>query len=264
MLRLSCAFLLSMFAGDLALQARAQTCGANAQSPISTDRPQITSSSVVVPCRSLQFENGFEEIGSGGQRGFDFPETSVRFGAANKTELRFSVPNYFQNDDTGSSFASGLGDLSIGFKQQLGPTRGGFDVSLIPSVSFPTGAHLITSHGYDPNLQLPWSRSLTKTWTAAGMFSVSWPTEGTQRNLTGQASTYFDRQLTEAWDAYAEYSGAFPQRGGPQHTVDIGTAYKITPHQQFDVHCNFGLAAATPDFAIGFGYSVRFQVFRAK
>jgi hypothetical protein len=181
--------------GTLALQAKAQTCGSNAQSSISTDRPQITSSSVVVPCGSLQFENGFQETSNGGQRAFDFPETSVRFGIAGKTELRLGVPDYFYNDDTSSGFSNGLGDLSLGFKQQLGPTRG-FDVSLIPSVSLPTGANLISSHGYDPAVQLPWSRALTKNWTAAGMFSVMWPTEAARRNLTGQSSVYFDRQLT--------------------------------------------------------------------
>ena len=70
--------------GSLSPRAKAQPCGANAQSPIATDRPQITASSIVVPCGSLQFENGFEETENGGQRGFDFPETSVRFGVANK------------------------------------------------------------------------------------------------------------------------------------------------------------------------------------
>ena len=170
-----CAVLLRRFcvmAGALALQAKAQTCGANAQSPIATDRPQITSSSIVVPCGSLQFENGFQETSNGGQRTYDLPETAVRFGIASKTELRFAAPDYFFNDDTASGFASGFADLSLGFKQQLGPTRGGFDVSLIPSVSLPTGANLISSHGYDPTVQLPWSRSLSKNWTAAGMFSA--------------------------------------------------------------------------------------------
>jgi hypothetical protein len=250
--------------GTLALQIQAQTCGANAQSPISTDRPQITNSSVVVPCGSLQFENGFQETGNSGQRSFDFPETSVRLGIAGKTELRLAAPDYFYNDDTSTGFANGFGDLSVGFKQQLGPTRGGFDVSLIPSVSLPTGENLISSHGYDPTVQLPWSRSLTKNWTAAGMFSLMWPTEAGRRNLTGQSSVYFDRQLRQTWDAYAEYSGVFPQRGGPQHVIDFGTAYKPSPHQQLDFHCNFGLSAATPDHSIGFGYSVRFQVIRSR
>jgi Putative MetA-pathway of phenol degradation len=255
--------LLSVMAGTLALRAKAQTCGTNAQSPIATDRPQITNSSVVVPCGSLQFENGFQETGNGSQRSLDIPETSVRFGIAGKTELRFTAPDYFHNDDTASGFINGFGDLILGFKQQLGPI-GGFDISLVPSVSLPTGANLISNHGYDPTVQLPWSRSLTKNWTAAGQFSLAWPTESTQRNLTGQSSLYFDRQLTPPWDAYVEYSGAFPQRGGPQHLIDFGAAYKPTPHQQLDLHCGFGLSAATPDYFIGFGYSVRFQVIRSR
>jgi hypothetical protein len=143
MLRSNFVLFLSVTMGTLALDAKAQSCGVNAQSPIATDRPQITNSSVVVPCGSLQFENGFQETGNGGQRIFDLPETAVRFGIPSKTELRFAAPDYFFNDDTASGFANGFGDLSVGFKQQLGPTRGGFDVSLIPSVSFPTGANLI-------------------------------------------------------------------------------------------------------------------------
>ncbi len=262
MLRFTFALFLSLMTGTFALQAKAQTCGANAQDPIATDRPQITSSSVAVPCGSLQFENGFQETSNGGQRSYDLPETLMRFGIAGKTELRLAAPNYFFNDATASGFATGLGDLSLGFKQQLGPTRGGFNVALIPSVSLPTGANLISSHGYDPTVQLPWARSLTKNWTVAGMFSLMWPTEAGRRNLTGQSSVFFDRQLTSPWDAYIEYSGAFPQRGGPQHVIDFGTAYKPTPHQQLDFHCAFGLSAATPDHSIGFGYSVRFQMFR--
>jgi Putative MetA-pathway of phenol degradation len=258
------ALFFSVIAGTLAFHSKAQTCGANAQSPITTDRPQITSSSVIVPCGSLQFENGFQETGNGGQRSFDLPETSVRFGIASKTELRIAVPDYFFNDETSSGFATGLGDLSVGFKQQLGPTRGGFDVSLIPSVSLPTGANTISSHGYDPTVQLSWSHSLTKNWTVAGMFSLMWPTEAARRNLTDQSNMYFDRQITAPWDAYVEYSAAFPQRGGPQNVIDFGTAYKPTPRQQLDFHCSFGLTAAAPDHSIGFGYSVRFQAFRSK
>jgi hypothetical protein len=264
MLRSTFVLFLSVAAGSLALQAKAQTCRTNAQSAIATDRPQITNSSVVVPCGSLQFENGFQETRNGGQRSFDLPETAVRFGIAGKTELRFAAPDYSFNDGTASGFANGFGDLTVGFKQQLGPTRGGFDLSLIPSMSLPTGANLISSHGYDPAVQLPWSRSLTRTWSAAGMFSLTWPTEAARRNLTGQSSLYFDKQLRSPWDAYVEYSGAFPQRGGPQHVIDFGTAYKPTPHQQLDFHCGFGLSAATPDKSIGFGYSVRFQVIRSR
>ena len=264
MLRYNFVLFLSVTTGTLALQAKAQACGANAQTTIATDRPQITNSSVVVPCGSLQFENGFQETSNGGERSFDLPETAVRFGIAGKTELRFAAPDYFYNDDTASGFTNGPGDVSLGLKQQLGPTRGGFDVSLIPFVSLPTGSNRISSHGYDPAIQAPWSRALTKNWTAAGMFSLLWPTESGRRNLTGQSRLYFDRQLRQTWDAYVEYSGSFPQRGGPQHVIDFGTAYKPSPNQQIDLHCNYSLSAATPGHSIGFGYSVRFQVIRSR
>ncbi len=269
MCRPACVLLLSMLVGTIGGHAQTKSCGADAQSTIATDRPQITSSSIVVPCGSLQFENGFQATGDGGQSSYDLPETSVRFGVAGKTELRFMVPDYYWDIATASGAATGLGDLSVGFKQQLGPTRGKFDLSIIPSVSFPTGANAISSHGYDPTVQLPWSRSLSKNWTLAGMFSVMWPTQAvangsTKRNLTGQASAYFDRQLTPPWDAWVEYSGSFPQRGGPQNIIDFGTSYKITPHQQLDFHAGFGLSAAAADHTIGFGYSVRFQVIRSR
>ena len=81
--------------------------------------------------------------------------------------------------------------MSLGLKQQLGPTKG-FDVSIVPSVSFPTGANAISSHGYDPSLQLPWSRGLSKNWTVAGMFSVAWPTQARKRGH--EAKHYRARQ----------------------------------------------------------------------
>jgi hypothetical protein len=55
-----------------------------------------------------------------------------------------------------------------------------------------------------------------------------------------------------------------PERGGPQNLIDFGAAYKPSLHQQLDFHCGFGLSAALPDHVIGVGYSVRFQVIRAK
>jgi hypothetical protein len=259
MVRAERTLVLLVLAAVLALQARGTKCSADSQSLIATDRPQITESSIVVPCGSLQFENGFAETGDGGQHGLDLPETWMRFGTPGKGELRFAVPDYFTNDDTSSGFSSGVSDVSVGYKQQAGPARG-FNVSVIPSLSLPTGANRISSHGYDPSLQIPWSRSLTKNWSAAGMFSVADPTQPAGRNLTGQSSVYFDRQLTQPLDAWVEYSGSFPERGGPQHILNFGACYKPSLHQQIDFHWSFGLSAAAPDYWIGLGYSVRFQL----
>jgi hypothetical protein len=250
--------------GTASLYGQDRADSSSTQPAITTDRPAITDSSIVVPSGDLLFENGVTETGNQGQHSFDFPETLSRFGLTSKTELRFSTPDYFQNFSTGSGFGSGWGDLSLGVKQQLVARSGGFDASLVVAVNFPTGANTISSHGYDPLLQLPWSHPISKNWRAAGMFSLLWPTEGSRRNLTGQASFLLDRQITSQWDAFVEYGGEFAQRGSPQHVLHAGTAFKLTSNQQLDFHCGVGLSSAAVDHFIGFGYSFQFQAYRRK
>ena len=200
---------------------------------INTDRPAFADSSVVVAKDSLQIENGFlDTVGT-----LDFPETLFRYGLTDKTELRFAAPDDYQQP-------SSYSDPLFGIKQQLGPIAG-FDVSLVVSLSFP--------HGLKPQVQLPWSRKLSKNWTAAGMLSVYWPVEG-------QDTFLLDRQLTGPWDAFIEYAADLPKRGGPEDILHVGTSYKVTPNQQLDFHFGFGLSAAAPEHFIGFGYSVLFTL----
>jgi hypothetical protein len=262
LVRILAALLAFILAGIAPLHGQDQAPDATAPGPISTDRPAVTNSSVVVPSGSLQAENGFLETTSQGQSIVDGPETLVRFGVARRTELRFTAPDYFRNLNTGDTSASGFGDFAFGVKQQLGPTPGRFDLSVILFLSFPTGAKIVSSGGYDPGLQVPWSRSLSAKWTAAGMLSVYWPTQGRTRNLTGESTFLIDRQLTKPWDAFVEYAGDFPETGGPRHLLHFGTALKIAQQQQIDFHVGVGLSSAAVDHLVGIGYSFRFQAIR--
>jgi hypothetical protein len=144
----------------------------------------------------------------------------------------------------------------------VGPTPGKFDVSVILFLSFPTGANTVSSGGYDPGFQLPWSRALSANWTAAGMFSVYWPTQGRTRNLTGESTFLLDRQLTKPSDAFIEYAGDFPEAGAPRHLLHFGTARKIAQQQQIDFHVGVGLSSAAVDHLIGIGYAFRIQAIR--
>jgi hypothetical protein len=256
--RISSAWLIALLGGTVLLRAQSQP---DSDGPIATDRPSVANSSVVVPKGSVQFENGFLITGNQGQRSLDGPEASVRFGLASTTELRFSAPDYYADVPSAAGVVSGFGDLTVGVKQQLGPT-GGFDVSVIVFLSIPTGAHALSSHGYDPGLQLPWSRKLSANWTAAGQFAIYWPTQVDARNRTGEFTCLLDRQLAKPLDAFIEYAGDFPQHGGPRHLLHFGAAFKITSRQQLDVHYGIGLSAAAVDHFIGIGYSFRFQALR--
>ena len=226
-------------------------------SSIATDRPAVTDSSVVVPVGTMQFENGFADTVSQGRRTLDGPETWVRFGVVTKTEWRLVAPNYFGPQGV----RSGFGDLAIGVKQQLGPVAG-FDVSAVLTLSLPTGANAISSHGYDPSLQVAWSRSLSANWTVAGMLSVYAPTVNGSRLVTGESTLLADRQLTKTCDAFVEYVGDFPEHGGPRHLLHFGGALKLKANQQVDVHVGVGLSAAAVDHLVGVGYSFRFSALR--
>jgi len=260
LVRISTVLMAFILSGMPPLYGRDQPPSVDAAQPIATDRPAFTNSSVVVPTGSLQAENGFLETSSQGQSVVDGPETLVRFGVAKRTELRFTVPDYFHNLTT--SGGSGFGDFAFGVKEQLGPTPGKFDVSAILFISFPTGANGVSSGGDDPGLQVPWSRAFSTNWTAAGMFSVYWPTQSGTRNVTGESTFLLDRQLTKPWDAFVEYAGDFPEVGGPRHLLHFGTALKITQQQQIDFHVGVGLSSAAVDHLVGIGYSFRFQAVR--
>jgi hypothetical protein len=128
--RVTTALVAFLLAGMVPLHGQDQPTNAAAPGPIATDRPAITNSSVVVPAGTFQMENGFLETSSQGQTIVD-GQSLVRFGVAKRTELRFTVPDYFYNlNGTGSS-GSGFGDFAVGVKEQLGPRPGGFDVSVI-------------------------------------------------------------------------------------------------------------------------------------
>jgi hypothetical protein len=119
----------------------------------------------------------------------------------------------------------------------------------------PSGANGISSGGYDPGLQFPWSRQISTNWTAGGQVAFYWPTEGGKHNVTGETTFYADRQLTKPWDAFVEYAGDFPDRGGTRQILHFGTSYKLAPHHQIDFHVGVGLSSAAPTAFVGFGYS---------
>jgi hypothetical protein len=221
---------------------------------INTDRPAVTESSVVVPAGGLQIETGLTATDVSGQSVVDAPEAYLRYGLSEKTELRLTLPDYVRDGSAAPTAPSGFGDAAVGFKEQLGPVHG-FDVAVIASVSLPTGAQAVTSHGYDPGLQLPWSRAFLGVWTLAGQFAGYWPTVAGARNFTREATILLDRQLSEPWDAFIEYAADVPQEGGSRQLLHVGTSYKLAAHHQIDFHAAAGLSAAAPRAFVGVGYS---------
>jgi hypothetical protein len=232
----------------------AARAAAEPQPTIATDRPSVTDSSVVVPQGGFQMESGLQASSLGSSAVLDLPESLIRYGLLPRTELRLAVPDYFDSLASAGAAASGFGDAAVGAKQQLGPL-GGFDVSIVAFLSLPTGAQQISSHGYDPGLQLPWSHSFAGTWTAAGQVAAYWPTVAGRRDFTTEATVLLDRQLSARCDAFAEVAVDSPQRGGSRQPLHAGTTYRLAPRQQIDFHVAAGLSRAAPRNYLGVGYS---------
>lgn len=222
---------------------------------IVTDRPDVTESSIVIPSGSFQLENGFTWKRDQGDTSLDFTETLMRLGVSERTEFRLVVPNYVAGI-SGSPGTSGFSDIAVGVKQQLGPLRGQFDLSVIAALSLPTGAERISSHGFDPIIKFPWSKEIAKSWTIGGMQSFFWNTHG-KRNPTWEATFTAEREITKFLSAFTEYAGDFPRHGGSQQIAHFGLAYRLTPKQQIDCHFGFGLSPAAPNRFFAFGYSIR-------
>jgi len=151
------------FAADA---ARADGC-ADATQDIVTDRPSVTNSSIVVPGGSLQIENGINWTQHPGQGALDGPNTRLRFGVGNCTEMLVDLPDY--TGGVSGHGPSGFSDVAPAIKHQLQGLPSGLNASVTAGLAFPTGAQAISGSGYNPYLQLPWTQDLGGGWTAGGM-----------------------------------------------------------------------------------------------
>ena len=226
----------------------------NSADEISTDRPDVTNSSLVVPYGSLQVENGVDETRRQGSNVVSGTETRLRLGVAQCTEVLADVPTYFYSLNGRAS--SGFSDLVVSVKRQL-PVPLGFHLSATGGLGFPTGASRVSTHGYDPYIQIPWSRRITDDWSLHGMFTVTWFTSQHRINPTFEPTLSLERALGPAGDLFVEYVGEYPNHARPSQILDAGGSWRVTRVQQLDFHVGFGLNSSSPNHFFGIGYSFR-------
>jgi hypothetical protein len=241
-----------LFAGARGIFA-ADGCPDSA-SEISTDRPDTTNSSVVVPFGSLQAENGVDWTVRQRSDVISGTETRLRLGVAQCTEVLADVPTYFYTLNGRAS--SGFSDFVVSVKREL-LVPFGFHLSATSGLGFPTGASKISSHGYDPYIQFPWSRRLTDDWSLHGMFTVTWFTNQHTINPTFEPTLSLEHEFGPTRDLFVEYVGEYPNHARPSQILDGGGSWRMTRLQQLDFHVGFGLNSSSPDHFFGIGYSFR-------
>jgi hypothetical protein len=224
-------------------------------SPIETDRPDVTNSSLVVPKGSFQSENGANFSQRDGDHQFDGSDSRLRWGIAPCLEILVDLPSYF---------AAGRGPLNSGFtdvvpaiKWQISPLPGKIDLSATLGAGLPTGTKAIAGSGVQPYVQFPWSWELGSGWSVTGMLTTFFAPADPTNKLSTETTFALDREVAAHAFLFIEYVGDYHVHGGPSYLINSGGGYQITPTQQIDFHFGVGLNDNAPAYIFGLGYSFR-------
>jgi hypothetical protein len=238
------------------IAAGAEGCP-NIKDEISTDRPDVTNSSLVVPAGSLQIENGVNFSARSGDRFVDGTNTRLRAGIVDCLEFLVDTPTYFAN--VRDSQGSGFSDVAPALKWQISPIPGKVDLSAVFGVALPTGSVRISGPGPQPYLQFPWSWELHSGWGLSGMFTEFFrPSDPASKQIT-EATFVIEKRVTERASLFVEYVGDYPQNGSSAQLLNCGGLYRLTPNQLVDFHVALGLNRNAPSYIVGVGYSMRFD-----
>jgi hypothetical protein len=226
-------------------------------SPIATDRPDVTNSSQVVPKGSFQSENGINVSQRDGGHAFDGTNSRLRLGVAPCLEVLVDLPTYVAAVD--GPLSSGFTNVSPAIKWQISPDPGKIDLSATFGAGLPTGARAIAGPGAQPYVQFPWSWALEGGWGISGMVTDFFMPIDPVNKLTTETTFVVERELGKNAFAFVEYVGDYHLHGGPAYLINSGGGYRITPTQQIDVHLGVGLNNNAPAYIFGIGYSFRFD-----
>ncbi len=236
------------------LAAAAETCP-QPGSEITTDRPDVTNSSLVVPRGSFQQENGVNITGRDGGQVFDGTNTRLRLGIAPCLEVLVDVPTYFEAMSGRAN--SGFTNVVPAIKWQISPIPGTVDLSAVFGAGVPTGTRAIAGEGVQPYVQFPWSWDLSGGWGVSGQFTNFLAPADPVNKLTTETTFVIERELGKQAFAFVEYVGEYRTHGGPVYMINSGAGYRITNTQQIDFHIAVGLNDIAPSYIFGIGYSYR-------
>jgi hypothetical protein len=241
------------------------------EEPLESDRPDFTECSTTVGYRRLQIESGYTFThgiaGDGTHNAHDLPELLVRYGVAERLELRLAwdegmVFDSRRDRDSGRLLTvAGSTDVEFGIKYALTQQdRWRPRTAIILAATAPVGAPSLSSRQVDVRVNYCYSWELNKRASLNCSTGNLWTAELGDRYSQFFQSASFDYGLTEKLHAYSEWyvllrSDSDDNR--PQHYYDGGLTCLITPNFQLDWRAGAGLSPAADRFFTGFGFSLR-------
>ncbi|MGA2182208.1 MAG: transporter [Bryobacteraceae bacterium] len=240
----------------------------SAEQEMSTDRPDFTESTDIVKVGVTQVETGFvadnHALAGASVRTWTAPSTLIRTGVTSWLELRADTGGFQHERDVVNHSAAtphaGFSDIQIEAKFLLARERGLLPaLAVITILTIPTGTAGFSENGYNPELELCWSKSLRWGFDAGGNLNVSW-NRGDPANSLGQAQSLsvghrLSAHLRGYWEVYRV--APIPGDEAAHWIANTGISRMLGRNAQVDVEAGHSLLARTPTWFLGAGFSVR-------
>lgn len=261
----------ALIAGPLAAQPAAVPTASMAEAPICTDRPTKSNFACTVPKGLIQIEaDGFNwlQTGSGGTRTDQllFTNPTFKYGLSDSSDVQLSWVPFMtvrsRNAAGQVTTLSGVGDVTLRFKQRLTSADGAFQLAILPFVKLPTARLGVGNGKVEGGVAVPINISAPGGWTftLGPQLDVLADFDGNGRHagLTGLIN------IARQFGKFTLYNEIWTSQnfdpGGTvnQYSYDVSLAWLPQPTLQLDIGANVGLNRNTPDLVAYFGISTRF------
>jgi hypothetical protein len=245
--------------------------------PIETDRPDLTDSPITIPYGHIQLESGYaytrDHDSDQSSNDHTLPQYLLRVGLVKDLELRvgwegfsFTEETTVERDDDGHKgrrtvHQDGGSDLYLGSKIHLIDQAGWVpDFALIPGMTVPTGAADKTSGDVDPEIVLAGSHDVGEKWTVSSNVVLASLTDPAGRFLQTTATFDVGYKINSWLQTYAEYAAFCPNTRGSDaaHYLGSGLDFTVTNNLHLDWSVSTGLNEEAADFSTGVGLGFRF------
>ena len=242
----------------------------NTESAISADRPGFATPPGVLGPGLLQIEGGVtvsvDTSGDRRERTLTFGSPLIRIGLGRSVELRVAGDGFLSRSTDGvSRDTNGWSDLAVGAKLALvHEGRIVPAISLLPSISVPTGGRTFTSSTYDPSLAVAGLKTLPAGLSLVGTLSGASISEERVRHAryTSAIALWFPAPARSAGyiEMYAVTSA------GPGSTssriYDAGLTHNFGSNLQIDIEAGRRMYAGAPCWFVAAGFALRHALFR--
>jgi len=233
---------------------------------IDTDRPDQTESAVLVPKKWVQFEFGIsQQDNKPGDHEFQHPTLLSKYGISKRIEFRLITTlstNIFYNGQQVKQKESGLAPVELGAKISLWEEK-----KWLPKTSFifhfaipKLASKKFRADKLAPNFRFTMQNSITDNMAIGYNLGAEW--DGYSNKATWIYTFAPGFNIGKKWYGYIEAFGFVSKENEPEHSLDGGIAYYITPDFKLDLSSGFGISNAAPDWYIALGWSVRFKTAR--